>query len=260
MSTVAQDLLLLGAVVGFVIFFTRTLVRRQSAGVAAKARSISDGGVPNGGWSQTFSSMGTFQGQTFGLRETGVYRSSRLNVRTIFIAGNDLVPRFSAERASTLEGLRPFREVVESPDFRDIRLMTDEPDVLREGLHREFGNTLHRAIAADISWIICMAASDHRRTLIQFGRYTGPESDVLILNRTWSSDRGPEPDARHDLELLTALAKEMRGLSLSAARAPIPPLPRLLLAGAWHTLLLFFIVLGGLIVFFFILWEIAAHM
>jgi hypothetical protein len=49
-------------------------------------------------------------------------------------------------------------------------------------------------------------------------------------------------------------------LSFSAARAPIPALPRLLLSGAWHTLLLFFIVLGGLIVFFFILWEIAAHM
>jgi hypothetical protein len=260
MTYLAQDLLLLAAIVGFIIFFVRKLVRRQSSRVATKARSISDGGVPNGQWSQGFSSMGVFEGQTFGLCETGVSRSPHLHVRTIFLAANDLAPRFSAERASRLEGLRPFREVVESPDFQGIRLMTDEPDVLREGLHREFGNALHRVIDANISWIICMAASDHRRTLVQFGRYTGPESDILILNRTWSSDREPEPDAKHDLELLTALAKEMRGLSFSAARAPIPALPRLLLSGAWHTLLLFFIVLGGLIVFFFILWEIAAHM
>ncbi|HYS55414.1 MAG TPA: hypothetical protein VER58_16775 [Thermoanaerobaculia bacterium] len=108
-------------------------------------------------------------------------------------------------------------------------------------------------------WVVCTATTDQRWQLTGFERYAGPESDVLILQRSWRIG-DPEPDARNDVEMLTELSKQMPAAGFAGERAAMPSLTRLVARGAWSTFILFWIVVAGFVLFFWIIWQIAARM
>jgi len=56
------------------------------------------------------------------------------DIRTMFVAANNLAPRFSAEVNYYLEGMRPFGPTIESPDdFSSIRFSSEEREVPAAG-------------------------------------------------------------------------------------------------------------------------------
>ena len=81
---------------------------------------------------------------------------------------------------------------------------------------------------------------------------------MLILRKSWRIG-DPEPDAKHDLELLTELSKQMRATAFTGERAAVPSLTRLF-ARAWSTFVLFWIVVVGFVLFFWVIWQIAARL
>lgn len=250
--------LLFFALMVSVIAITLQLAKRGSGSLQGKVSALSDDAAAAPKWSQRYSATGRFQGQTFGLSEI-TYRAR--DIRTMFVAANDLAPRFSAEVNYELAGMLPFNRTIEPPDhFRGVRFSTDEPEILQQALRTPFGDALKRVLRSpETYWVACIATSDQRRHLIGFERYFGPESDVLILRKSWRIGN-PEPDAKHDLELLTELSKQMRATAFTGERAAVPSLTRLFARGVWSTFVLFWIVVAGFILFFFIIWQIASRL